>query len=84
MKRVRILPRLRKLDKAMCKQCQMGKMTKSSFKSKTYYFDDILELVHTNLCCPIGVKSYYGDKFFILFVDDFSRMIIVMFLKEES
>ena len=56
-------------------------MKKSSFKSNTYSFDDILELVHTYLCGLIGQK-YYGDKYFILFVDDFSRMMTVMFLKE--
>lgn len=66
----------------MYKQCQMGKMIKSSFKSKTYCYDDILELVHTYLCGPIIVKCYYGDKYFILFADDFSRMMNMMFLKE--
>lgn len=59
-------------------------MTKSSFKRKTYTSSDILELVHTNLCGPIDFQSYFGDKYFILFVDDYSRMIIVMFLKAKS
>lgn len=30
------------------------------------------------------VQSYYGDKYFILFVDDYSRMMSIMFLKEKS
>ena len=54
-------------------------MTKSSFTSK-----DILEIIHTNLCGPIEVQSYKGDKYIILFVDDYSRMMIVMFLKQNS
>ena len=83
MKRVRGLPRLSKPNKVTCKQCQMGKMAKSSFKSKTYSSYDILELVHTNLCGPIGVQSYYSDKYFTLFFDEFSIMMIVMFLKEK-
>ena len=83
MKKVRGFPRLRKHDKMMCKQCQMGKMKNSSFKRKTYSLDDILEFVQTNLCAPIRVHSYYGDKYFILFVDDYSKMMIVMFLKEK-
>ena len=29
-------------------------------------------------------KNYSGDKFFILFVDDYSRMMTVMYLKEKS
>ena len=61
----------------------MAKMKKFGFKTKTYSFDDILELVHTKLCGPIWVKIYYGDKYFILFVDEFSRMISIVFLKEK-
>ena len=40
--------------------------------------------MHTNLCGPIGIESYTGEKFFILFVDDYSRMVNVMYLKEKS
>ena len=58
-------------------------MGKTSFKSKNYYFEEVLELVHTNLCGPIGIESYSGEKFFILFVDDYSRMMTVMYLKEK-
>ena len=61
----------------------MEKIKKSSFKSKIYYSDDILGFLYIDLCGPIGVQSYYGDKCFILFVDDFSRMMVVMFLKEK-
>ena len=56
----------------MCKQCQLEKMTKSSFKSKTFCYNDILELVHNDLCGPIRVQVYCGDKYFILFVDDYN------------
>ena len=84
MKKVRGLPKLKTLDNTMYKQCQLGKMTKSSFKSKTYTSNEVLELVHTNLCCPIEVQSYRGDRYIMLFVDDYSRMMIVMFLKHKS
>ena len=59
-------------------------MGKSSFRSKDYHLEEVLELVHTNLCGPIRIESYSGDKFFILFVDDYSRMMTVMYLKEKS
>ena len=64
MKKVRGLPKLKKLDKLMCKQCQVGKMIKSSFK--TYTSKEILEIVHIDLCGPIEVKSYKGDKYIML------------------
>jgi hypothetical protein len=59
-------------------------MTKSSFKSKTYASKEILEIVHTDLCGPIEVQSYRGDKYIMLLVDDYSRMMTVMFLKQKS
>ena len=65
----------------MCKQCQLGKMTKYSSKRKIYSYDDILELVHTNLCGPICVQSYRGGKYFNLFLNDYFIMMTMMFLK---
>ena len=59
-------------------------MTKSSFKRKSYSSTEVLELIHTELCGPITPKSYYGARYFILFVDDYSRMMTVMYLKEKS
>ena len=64
-------------------ELQIGKMGKTSFKSKNYQSEDILEIVHTDLCGPIGVESYTGEFFIILFVDDYSRMMIVMYLREK-
>ena len=59
-------------------------MGKTSFKRKNYQFEEVLEIVHTDLCGPIGIKRYSGEKFFILFVDDYSRMMTMMYLKEKS
>ena len=53
----------------------------NSFKSKNYQSEDIFEIVHTDLCGPIGVESYSGEFFLILFVDDYSRIVTVMYLK---
>ena len=66
----------------LCKNYQIGKMRKRNFKRKDYHSEEVLELVHTNLCWPIEIESYSGGKYFILFVDDYSRMMIVMYLKE--
>ena len=79
-KRVRGIPSLRKLDMGLCKTCQIGKMGKTSFKRKNYHFEEVLELVHKELCGPIRIESYNGDKYFILFVEDYSRMMTVMYL----
>ena len=58
-------------------------MTKSSFKSKAYTSKEILENFHTNLYGLIEVQSYKGDNYIMLFVDDYFRMMTVMFLKQK-
>ena len=83
-RRVRGIPSLRKPNMGLCKNCQIGKMGKTSFKRKNYHSKEVLELVHTELCGTIGIESYSGDKFFIIFFDDYSRMMTVMYLKEQS
>ena len=74
---------MKKPNVGLCKNCQIGKMGKTSFERKNYQFEDVLKIVHTNLCGPIGVESYSGEKFFILFVDDYSRMMTIMYLREK-
>ena len=83
LKRVRGIPSLKKPDIGLYKNCQIGKMRKTSFKSKNYRSEEVLKIMHTNLCGPIGIQSYSGEKFFILFVDDYSRMMTVMYLREK-
>ena len=60
------------------------KMTKCSFKSKAYIASDIVELFHTDLSGPIGIKGYYGDQYFIPFLDDYSWRMSVMFRKVKA
>ena len=77
LRKVRGILNLKKPDVGLCKNCQIGKMEKTSFKSKNYQSKDILEIVHTNLCGPIGVERYNGKKMFILFVDEYFRKILL-------
>ena len=49
IKKVRGFPKLKKPDNTMSKQCQLGKMKNSSFKSKTYTSKEILNFVHIDL-----------------------------------
>ena len=56
-------------------------MTRSSFKTNTNTSKEIMKIVYTDLCGPIDVQNYKGDKYIILFVDDYSRMMTIMFLK---
>ena len=53
---VKMLLKLSRPNKMMCKNCQFGKMEKSSLKRIFYSFDDVLKLVHIDSCGPIGVQ----------------------------
>ncbi len=83
-KRVWGIPSLRKPEMGLCKNCQIGKMGKTSFKRKDYHSKEFWELVHIDLCGPIQIESYNGDKYFIPFFDDYSRMMTIMYLTEKS
>ena len=66
LKRVRGIPILKKPDMGLCKNCQIGKMGKNSFKRKNYHSKEVLDIVHIDLCGPIEIESYSGEIFFIL------------------
>ena len=62
---------------------KLVKWERLALKVKNYQSEDILKIVHTNFCGPIGVESYTRENFFILFVDDYFRMMTVMYLREK-
>ena len=43
-----------------------------------------LEIVHTDLVGPTTTKGLKGERYFMLLVDDYTRMIAVFFLKNKS
>lgn len=59
-------------------------MTSISFKRKKCSSENILDLVHTDLCIPMRTKIYFGDRHFMLFTVDYSKMMWVTFLKDKS
>lgn len=43
-----------------------------------------LALIHTDICGPMHEESLNGSKYFLLLVDDYSRMQWVYFLKQKN
>lgn len=64
-----------------CVPCHEGKHTRSSFKHSGTRASNVLELVHSDLCGPMEIKSLGGARYILVFVDDFSRKTFVYFLK---
>jgi transposase InsO family protein len=63
----------------------MGKQTRNSFKSEVpSRARNQLEVIHFDVCGPFEVSSLGGNKYFISFVDEFSRMMWIYLTKAKS
>ncbi|KAJ0048663.1 hypothetical protein Pint_16358 [Pistacia integerrima] len=81
---VRGLPSL-EVPNHICATCVIGKQARSPFPTGgTWRAQETLQLVHTDICGPLEPKSFGGNRYFITFIDDFSRKVWVYFLKEKS
>ena len=81
---VRGLPQI-EATRQVCEGCVLGKQARLSFPvGDTWRAKAPLQLVHTDICGPLDPMSYGGNRYFITFIDDFSRKTWVYFLKEKS
>jgi hypothetical protein len=63
----------------------MGKLTHTQFKSKNFpSTEKPLQLVHMDLCGPSRKEGTGKENYFMLIIDDYSRLTWVAFLKEKS
>ncbi|KAI5312848.1 hypothetical protein L3X38_042022 [Prunus dulcis] len=78
------LPSLEK-DLAVCEGCKLGKQHRDSFPAEsTWRAQSPLELVHTDICGPMQIASMSENRYFLLFIDDYTRMAWVYFLRNKS
>ncbi|RDX75394.1 hypothetical protein CR513_44725, partial [Mucuna pruriens] len=72
-----------KLDK--CSHYMASKQTRVSFKKHPpSRKSEFLELVHSDVCGPLKVKSFSGALYFLTFIDDCSRKLWVYTLKSKD
>ncbi|GJW07916.1 retrovirus-related pol polyprotein from transposon TNT 1-94 [Tanacetum coccineum] len=81
---VRNLPKL-KYDKHFCDACKIGKQAHASHKAKNMVSTKrCLELLHMDLFGPSAIKSYGGNLYTLVVVDDYSRYTWTRFLKTKN
>ena len=66
-----------------CVECFKGKMTNKR-KKTAVRSQNLLELIHTDICGPFKHQTICGNVYFITFIDDFSRYSYVSLLSEKS
>ncbi|GJW44713.1 retrovirus-related pol polyprotein from transposon TNT 1-94 [Tanacetum coccineum] len=81
---VRNLPKL-KFDQHFCDACKIGKQAHTSHKAKNIVSTTrCLELLHMNLFGPSSLRSYGGNRYTLVIVDDYSRYTWTRFLKDKT
>ena len=67
-----------------CADCLVGKQHRVAFKSlPPHKKPELLDLVHSDVC-KMSVRSIGGAKYFVTFIDDFSRKVWAFSLKPKD
>ncbi|XP_061349454.1 uncharacterized protein LOC133294723 [Gastrolobium bilobum] len=83
-KMVNGLPMINQPDQ-LREACMRGKQHRQSFEvGKSWRAKRPLHLVHSDIAGPFDIPSLGGNKYYITFIDDFSRKAWVYILKEKS
>ncbi|XP_031282138.1 uncharacterized protein LOC116140680 [Pistacia vera] len=69
---------------SFCEACQFGKLKQCSFPISSSRASCLLELVYSDLWGPTPVMSREGYRYYVIFVDDFSRYTWIYPLKLKS
>src|SRR3954464_2595622 len=67
-----------------CEPCLMGKMTRTPFNGIMEHADDLLGIIHTDVCGPMNVPTRNGLRYFVTFTDDLSRYGYIYLMKHKS
>ena len=67
-----------------CKGCTLGKFLKATFHEKDSRATTILERIHIEMCGPFSVASTAKHRYYVIFVDDFSRKCWIFFMQKKS
>lgn len=67
-----------------CSNCIQSKMTNVPFENNRTKTTEILELIHTDLNGPHNTTGYGGEKYFLNFIDDYSKCTRIFCIKSKG
>ena len=70
-----LLGSLTNIDLPICESCLVEKATRA---------DSPLQIVHSDICGPMSVRTRHGVMYFITFIDDYSRFGHVYLISHKS
>ncbi|KAI5314901.1 hypothetical protein L3X38_044077 [Prunus dulcis] len=78
------LPEIKE-DRQVCEGCVLGKQSREAFPREAISRASTpLELIHSDICGPMQTVTKAGNRFFLTFIDDCTRMCWVYFLRHKS
>ncbi|GJR33808.1 retrovirus-related pol polyprotein from transposon TNT 1-94 [Tanacetum coccineum] len=81
---VRNLPKL-KFDQHFCDACKIEKQAHASHKAKNIVsMTRCLEILHLDIFGPSAVRSYGGNRYTLVIIDDHSRYTWTRFLEDKT
>jgi len=69
---------------SFCEACQFGKLYLLPFKFSSSHAKEPLELIHIDVWGPAPILSPSDFKYYVLFIDDYSRFTWIFPLKQKS
>lgn len=67
-----------------CVSCAEGKQHRKSFPAEGSRSSGVLDIIHSDVCGPMEVKSIKGSLYFVTFIDDYTRRVAVYFIKKKD
>ncbi|KAH9769620.1 hypothetical protein KPL71_012083 [Citrus sinensis] len=68
----------------LCEKCVFGKATRQRFNPGKQETKNTMDYIYSDLWGPSQVSSHGGARYFITFIDDFSRKVWVYVLKQKN
>lgn len=65
------------IPREKCEICIRAKHSKKPFKSTEKHSDKPLQLIHMDVCGPFRKNSLGGHRYFVTFIDDFSKKVFI-------
>ena len=84
LERMGILSNLEFAFDPTCEACLQGKMTRSPFIGQMARSNDILKIIHSDVCGPNSEMARGGFYYFINVIDDLSRYGHLFLMKNKS
>lgn len=67
-----------------CVVCSKGKHARKPFKETGTRANKPLEIVHSDVCGPMSVNSLGGHRYYVSFIDDFTRKVFVYIMTSKN